>query len=689
MRSGRPAASRHESDPSRISPRILGLLLLVILCVAACLRFYRLDAQSFWNDEGNSARIAERSLDLIVEGAAGDVHPPGYYLLLHAWRALFGQSEFALRSLSVVAGLGLVIFTALLARYLFGDLVGLLAASFSAVSPFAIYYSQEARMYALLGAVTAASTYVAFRTVDELLTPSPGGRVSIPAGPAALEGGTRDRRRVSRILCLIAYALLSAVGLYTHYAFLFVVIAHNVAFGLQWLVVSACSGPDWRGLLMWSGAQVGAGLLYLPWFPAALNAAGWSSAGREYVLGPALLDVARVLVVGVTQPLGDAEIAILGALALFVVGLWPRSVERARGRRSVPGWLDTARLAVCGLLPLVLFFGFDLYKPAWLKFLVILLPPFQILVTHGMANVGAVVSQAWGPRQSQRRTLSLIGAGLLIGLAALLIPSLHNLYVDPIYARDDYRQLAADIRGMRRPGDAIVLNAPNQWEVFTYYYPDRDVYPAPYRPRPGRAAAFLEPLRESYERLFVLYWGDAESDPEKRLESWLAENAYKAGDRWYGDVRLSLYGLAPSPQHSEVALDVLFGEEILLRGYTLSDQTVSPGDVIPVTLFWEAERPIEHPYKVSVQLLDADRARLVSQMDSVPRDGLAPTTSWQPGETLVDRYGVSVPPDASSGRYSLIVAVYHAATGQRLTVVGQGGSVDDHFVLGTATVRAE
>jgi len=690
MRSGPPAASRRESDLSDIPPLVLGLLLFAIVCTAAGLRFYRLDAQSLWNDEGNSARIAERSLDLIVEGAAGDIHPPGYYLLLHAWRGLFGQSEFALRSLSVVAGLAMVVLTGLLAQQLFGRAVGLMAAALSTLSPFAIYYSQEARMYALLGALAAVSVYVAFRTMEELLAPPHGGRVSIPAGPVSLKARIPERRPVSRILCLVAYALLNAGGLYTHYAFAFVLIAHNVVFGLRWLVASARSEPDWRGLGAWSAAQVGTGLLYLPWVPIALNAAGWSSAGGEYAVGSALLDVARVLVVGVTQSLSDAKVVIAGALALFVLGLWPRVGQPSRDDGSDSGRSETVALALYLVVPLALFFGFDLYKPAWLKFLVVLLPPFHIFVARGMANIAALVSQAWSRSRSQRRTLfSVVSAGLLVALAALLVPSLQNLYFDPAYARDDYRQLAADIRAMWRPGDAIVLNAPNQWEVFTYYHPDQDVYPAPYRPGPGRASAFLDPLLEAYERLFVLYWGDAESDPEKRFESWLADHAYKAGDRWYGDVRLAIYGLAPSPERPDVTLDALFGERIFLRGYALIDGDVAPGDIIPVTLFWEAARDIEDPYKVSVQLLDAEKGQLVSQMDTVPRDGLAPTTSWQRGETLVDRYGISVPTNISSGQYSLIVAVYHATTAERLPVVVQGDSAGDHLVLTTVAVRAE
>jgi hypothetical protein len=334
------------------------------------------------------------------------------------------------------------------------------------------------------------------------------------------------------------------------------------------------------------------------------------------------------------------------------------------------------------VLPVALFFALDLYKPAWLKFLVIALPAFHILIAHGIHNLSALASRARpSARHASRYIQPAACAFLLLGLTAVTYPSLRNLYFNLAYARDDYRQLVADIRAMRRPGDAIILNAPNQWEVFTYYHPDQDVYPAPYRPASRRVDAFLMPILAGHQRLFVLYWGDAESDPRKRIESWLAQRAYKAGDRWYGDVRLAMYGVAPLPGEGDVYFDALFGEGMRLRGVALRESTLTPGDILPVTLFWQAERAIDQPYKITLQLVDGQGDPL-AQVDTVPRDGLAPTTAWQPGEVVVDRYGIQLPPDELPGRYTLIVAVYHAATGERLPVVLEGRRTADHLSLG-------
>ncbi len=676
MRAEQRATPRISFNPSRLA-------LVAILVLAAFLRLYRLDVQSFWNDEGNAARIAERSLDLIVEGAAGDIHPPGYYLLLHYWRAAFGQSEFALRSLSVVAGLALVALTYLLGRRLYDETTGLVAAFLGAISPFAVYYAQEARMYALLGALSALSSLLVARILQPTGRPRSRGAPSLGA--------------------LTAYVGISAAGLYTHYAFVFVVVAHSVAFGVWWLAELLGGRRHWGSLAAWAGAQAGVFLLYLPWLPTAVGAAGWSAAGGDYQLGAELLDVLRVLTVGVTLPLGEAGIALVAGGLLFLLGVIPwAGRDGGWGQSHASEWIGTAGLLITLLVPLALFFGFDLYKPAWLKFLIVILPPFHILVARGVKRLGDLVSRGLptpsGASPSEIHVLRFTPyAVFLVAFAALAYPSLRNLYYNPAYFRDDYRQLAADIRAMRRPGDAIVLNAPNQWEVFTYYYPDQDVYPAPYRPEEGRAERFLTPILEEHQRLFVLYWGDAEADPRKRVESWLAEHAYKAGDRWYGSVRLATYGVAPLPHRPHRRIDARFGgapggpavghEGVMrLGGYAVAvNGSFSPGDIVPVTLFWEADGSIEEPYKVTVQLLD-DEGGLAAQVDTVPGDGLAPTTTWQEGQVLVDRYGIHLPPDLSPGRYSLVVAVYHAVGGERLSVSVDGEHVGDHVVLGDVTV---
>ncbi len=662
----------------RVRRVVSTLALFTILLLASFLRFYRLDAQSFWNDEGNSARIAERALPLIVAGAAGDIHPPGYYLLLHYWRALAGQSEFALRTFSVLAGILAVVFTYLLGCRLFGRATGLLAAFLAAFSPLAVYYSQEARMYALLGALSAASTYLLMRVVAEQRTSKSanlqiGNRQSANRQSANRQSANRQsanrQSAIGNRYSLFAYALVAVAGLYTQYAFAFVMLAHNVVFGMWWLVRGRCR----HQLAVWACVQAAILVLYLPWLPVALRATGWPSVEATTGLGEALADVLRVLTVGTTLPLDEARVALIGAGILVLLGLWP-----PRGQ-----WLDVAGVALCLVLPIALLFAFDLYKPAWLKFLIVALAPFHVLVAQGVTNRQITNRRIGKSPISNLQPLVPVAAILLFSIATY--PSLRNLYFNPAYARDDYRQIAADVAAQVRPGDAVILNAPNQWEVFTYYYPDRDVYPAPYHPTPEQVEAFLAPLTARYRRLFVLYWGDAESDPQRLIETWLAFNAYKAADRWYGRVRLATCGVAALPEEPTVALNARFGECIRLRGLALTGEPLAPGDVLPVTLFWEAEGSAGARYKVTVQLLDAG-GRLVAQHDGEPADGLSPIDTWQPGGRVLDRHGVILPGDLGPGRYTLGVALYSVIGGERLPITLDGEPAGDWLALADVVV---
>ena len=96
---------------------------VAILLLVLALRVYRLDHQSLWNDEGTSVALAQRDLVTITRNASHDIHPPLYHYLLHLWIWAFGTSEFAVRSMSVLAGLGVVAGVALLGKRLFGPTV--------------------------------------------------------------------------------------------------------------------------------------------------------------------------------------------------------------------------------------------------------------------------------------------------------------------------------------------------------------------------------------------------------------------------------------------------------------------------------------------------------------------------------------------------------------------------------------
>ena len=134
-------------------------LLFLILLLAAGLRFYRLDGQSFWADEGNSVVLARMTTGDVLSSAAADIHPPAYYLLLKAWGNIFGLDETGARSLSAVLGIFTVWGVYLVGAALKNKRTGLLAALLAAINPFLIYYSQEARMYQLLALTAVFAAY--------------------------------------------------------------------------------------------------------------------------------------------------------------------------------------------------------------------------------------------------------------------------------------------------------------------------------------------------------------------------------------------------------------------------------------------------------------------------------------------------------------------------------------------------
>lgn len=617
-----------------------------VLALAALLRFHRIDAQSLWYDEGNSARIAERSLQLILEGAGGDIHPPLYYLLLSLWRSVWGGGEAALRSLSAVAGIGTVAAAGWMGRRLFGPAAGISAAALVAVSPFAVYYSQEARMYALLGLWAALSGAWILR----LSLSEPAAKI-VPG--AAL------------------YALATAAGLYTHYAYPFVMLGQAAALGVAGLAERGAAIRARRTFIAWALANAAAVALFAPWLPIALRQiGGWPSTAQDYALGAALIDAARWVVAGRTLPLADAGLpfAAFGGLALIGLAAGPRE-----GR-----WRALAALLM-GAVPFALLFAFNLYRESYLKFLTVCALPLALVAGRAVAALAGWIGirpdfLRWTRPAALAGTLALVGA--------TLVGSLNNLYNNPAYARDDYRGFARRVLAELRPDDRVWFSGPNQWEVYTYYDPEpARAFPVPYRPASdAEADAALTRAAEGAGRIYMLYYGEREADPEGRYERWLAGHAFKASEEWVGNLRLAIYlaNARPAP----IAATGRWEGGIALASARAGLAPARAGDIIPLALTWTTSASATTPPLSVFVHLGRDGAPPAAQNDGPPGAGFAPTQTWQAAAPVADRRGVLIKPGTPPGRYTLFVGLYDPATGRRVRLEAGG----DRLALGEVEV---
>jgi hypothetical protein len=620
---------------------------LAVLLLAAFLRFYRIDHQSYWNDEGNSRVLASRDVATIIRNAAADVHPPGYYLLLKFWREATGEGELALRGLSALQGVLLVAGLYRLGREWFGLRAGLAAALLGAVHPFLVYYSQEARMYAQL-ALTSAASFWLFSRLEV-------GRPEI-----------RDWRWI------VGYVLATALGLYTHYAFGFVILSQLVA-----AFVRILASPKRRSLYTLSTFYVllflPPFLLFLPWLPTAYrHLTGWPAA-REYApFVDSLLDLTRTLAFGRTLPVGEALPGLLAVAVLLALGLRASTIHLHSSL-----WL---------LLPAVLTLALGLLTEAFAKFLLVAAPPLCLLLAAAVNDQRSAVG---GQRSAFSRALGWVAFAFVIFFC---FASLGNLYFNPAYFRDDYRGIAHYLQRLQREGDAVITNAPNQVEAFAYYYHDEArLFPLP-DSRPldkARTQAQLEAIAAQHDRLFVLYWGDQQADPEKFIESWLNAHTFKAGEQWFGQVRLATYAAARPASEPATRLDARFGEHIALDGYALSATEARPGDILQLTLFWRTDVALSERYKVFVHLYADVNAPPLAQTDSEPGGGLVLTTIWEPGQRVADNHGLLLPPDLPPGEYRLMLGLYNIQNLERLPVSVGATIGGDRLDLGQISIATK
>jgi mannosyltransferase len=214
-----------------------------LTALGLAVRFASLGVQSYHHDEViTAARVIPGDFaEMLRQVRESESNPPLYYVLSWGWAKAFGTGEIGLRSLTALLGAATVPVGYLIGRELASNRAGLIAAAIVAVNPMLIWYSQEARSYALLvffGALALLFFARALRT-----------------------GRGRD---------LALWALASSLALCSHYFAVFAIAIEAV-----WLLLAL--RPRWRLVLPAVGAVLAVGLALLPLISAQVNSThiGW------------------------------------------------------------------------------------------------------------------------------------------------------------------------------------------------------------------------------------------------------------------------------------------------------------------------------------------------------------------------------------------------------------------------------
>ncbi|MDH1012837.1 glycosyltransferase family 39 protein [Pseudomonas nicosulfuronedens] len=391
---------------------------LPLLALALGLRLYGLTGSAIWGDESSSLFLARYSPVQLWQHAAHDVHPPLYFYLLHLWTALFGESALSLRLLSAVFGTLAVFLGGWLTWRIASRRAALLAVLLLALLPTAVRYSQEVRMYSLLGCWLLAATL------------------------ALLYWREEGRRR-----CLLAYVLLMTAAFYTHYFSLFGLLVHWV-----WLATLPNSPLRRRD---WWLANLAIAVLFLPWLPGLLDLVRHMEvlvAGGDVGWEPPVdaRSVPSMLWQWLAQSDGnELPWPLLVGVPLLVVGAMLLVLRRDH-RRQRAGLL----LSLYVGLPLLLLYAASFISPVFV----------ERYLTAFALGLPLLFALALDRLLELRRALGVVTLATLLSLQGLGLARAYQTAPD-----EQFDGMVAYVNAHYRAGDRVVVDDILWYLAFRYY----------------------------------------------------------------------------------------------------------------------------------------------------------------------------------------------------------------------------
>lgn len=451
--------------------------------------------QSVWFDEAYSIMLAKQPVVNLIHLTSMDTHPPFYYLLLKGWAELFGWSEAALRSLSVLAFGGSVVIGALLVKRLFGVRAALMSLPVVALSPFLLRYGFEIRMYALASLVGVSATYV-------------------------LVTARETRAKAQQWRLYVLYALLVAIGVYTLYYTVLLWIAHFV-----WLVVIAFKNKKPILKTPWFAAFVGAVLLFLPWLPVFASQIG--NGALAAISQPMTLDNLGGIVsfAFLYMPAWqlDGYTTIIVVFVMLLIGILSYNAFKTATKKETTHLL----LLVCYfLVPVIMIALLSLVKPLYVE------RYLSHVLIGGLLFVGVIIAQA--TRNTSPRITFSIGVFfvvLLLGVSQLASVGNYNYQR---LQKPTVKDAAAAMKNQCGDDTSILAADPYVAIELSYYLPancqlrfysDTATLKGGYAPLSDSPARIERPVKElaNSHKLYYVYYGT----PQLSMPSNLMQNNHQ------------------------------------------------------------------------------------------------------------------------------------------------------------------
>ncbi|MCX7942120.1 MAG: lysylphosphatidylglycerol synthase domain-containing protein [Dictyoglomaceae bacterium] len=457
--------------------------IIIITILGALLRIYKISERSIWLDEAITAQVSQRGIiEIILNRSQTGIHPPLYFILMHLWIRFFGDSEFALRFFSFIFGVLSIPLLYKFVNKIYDRNTALISSLLFSLSPFAIYFSQEARMYPLF-------TFLALLSLNFLYD---------------LVSKEFSRKNLIKIL------IVNSVLLYTHFFSTLLILVEN-------LFILITQRKNHKNLKNWFLYQFINLIIFSPWIYIILT-----RRTPEVYQGAEKLSMDTILIsfhqifLGFMRNFLErrnlSSLALITFIILFLLGILPHKNKKGFLLNILYFFIPFLFLIFVSL------FGKSFYSSRYLSPFV---PGIFIFISRGIKKL-------------KFYPLIIIIIFALVGLYSILDVSyyLHMKTLDC-----PWKDVVAFIHENSDPSHKVLITEAYYYRPFEYYNRGKLQY-IPVNPDFFIPEKLIKELSSSKRFWFVL------SDHNERTlktKNWLDNNFKNKGKKEFYKVSIYLY----------------------------------------------------------------------------------------------------------------------------------------------------